>query len=297
MSVKYCNAICQHKHWPKHKTACKIRAAELRDEALFKDPPAKEECPICFIPMPSKIICCVSLPPATIESVPIYDYAIANEELANMNTQVYYSCCGKSICTGCIYSFRKSGNNDKCPFCNSDRADKTDEDVVEEIMKRAEANDPASICLLAHSYHHGRGGLQQDHAKAIELYAKAANLGYKEAHNNLANLYYKGVGNLKKAKFHYEAAAMAGNEGARYNLAICEKELGNMDWAVKHLKIGASAGECLAMHRLRTFFEEGAISRESIDSTLIAYNNSCIEMRSEARDVYIRVATEMNKST
>jgi hypothetical protein len=48
---------------------------------------------------------------------------------------------------------------------------------------------------------------------------------------------------------------------------------------------------------LRTFFEEGAISRESIDSTLIAYNNSCIEMRSEARDVYIRVATEMNKST
>jgi len=29
MQVKYCNAGCQHKHWPKHKTTCKLRAAEL----------------------------------------------------------------------------------------------------------------------------------------------------------------------------------------------------------------------------------------------------------------------------
>jgi hypothetical protein len=41
--VKYCNAKCQRNHWPKHKKQCKVRAAELRDEALYKDPPAKEE--------------------------------------------------------------------------------------------------------------------------------------------------------------------------------------------------------------------------------------------------------------
>jgi hypothetical protein len=46
MSVKYCNALCQKKHWPTHKRDCKLRAAELHDEALFKDPPAKEDCPI-----------------------------------------------------------------------------------------------------------------------------------------------------------------------------------------------------------------------------------------------------------
>jgi hypothetical protein len=50
MQVRYCNAACQHKNWPAHKIACKLRAAELRDEALFKDPPAKEDCPICFLP-------------------------------------------------------------------------------------------------------------------------------------------------------------------------------------------------------------------------------------------------------
>jgi hypothetical protein len=34
------------------------------------------------------------------------------------------------------------------------------------------------------------------------------------------------------------------------------------------------------------------VSRESIDSTLAAYNNSCAEMRSEARDSYIRFNLE-----
>jgi len=61
MLVKYCNADCQRNHWPKHKKDCKRRAAELRDEALFKDPPAKEDCPICFLPMPVELISTVSL--------------------------------------------------------------------------------------------------------------------------------------------------------------------------------------------------------------------------------------------
>ena len=72
MVAKYCNVNCQKNHWPKHKKECKIRAAELRDEALFKDPLAKEDCPICFIPMPYKLISCITLPPATIMSVPVY---------------------------------------------------------------------------------------------------------------------------------------------------------------------------------------------------------------------------------
>jgi hypothetical protein len=70
-----------------HKQICKQRVAELRDEALFKDPPAKEDCPICFLPMPEKLLSCMMLPPATILSVPIFYFAMANEELANMSTE------------------------------------------------------------------------------------------------------------------------------------------------------------------------------------------------------------------
>jgi hypothetical protein len=119
--VKYCNANCQRNHWSKHKKLCKQRAAELRDEELFKDSPEKEDCPICFLPMPKQIICCISLPPATISSVPIYDFAIANEELAGEVMETHIPCCGKFICIGCIHSFCQSRNTEKCPFCNAKR--------------------------------------------------------------------------------------------------------------------------------------------------------------------------------
>jgi len=300
MQVRYCSADCQKNHWPKHKKDCKERAAELRDELLFKDPPAKEECPICFLPMPIDLICCISLPPATVSSVPIHDYATANEELVKIDTAHYFPCCGKRICGGCVHSCIQSGNTRKCPFCNSDRGGQTDGELVAEMMKRVAANDAASINLLAHHYHRGQLGVQQDHAKAMELYTRAADLGcskahqhmadsYHEggAHNELGNIYYEG-GDMKKAKFHFKAAAMAGNEVARYNLGCLEAESGNIERAIKHWAIAASAGYHKAMFQLKIGFENGYVSRESIDSTLAAYNSSCAEMRSEARDSSIR---------
>jgi len=291
MQVKYCNADCQRNHWPKHKKACKQRATELRDEALFKDPPAKEDCPICCIPMPMQLICCVSLLPATISSVPIYDFAIANQEMATEAMDKYYPCCGKTICRGCWYSFVQTGNDGKCPFCNSEREGKTEEDAVEELMKRVEANDAASMGMLGYHYYHGLRGLQRDDERAMKLFTKSAELGCSKAHSKLADIYRKG-GDMKKSKFHLEAAAMAGHDDARCNLGAMEAKSGNMERAIKHWTIAASAGEYTAMDNLRIWFENGNVSRESIDSTLAAYNSSCKEMRSESRDAYIRVTMD-----
>ena len=228
MIVKYCNANCQRNHWPKHKKVCKLRAAKIRDEALFKDPPAKEDCPICFLPMPVKLICCVSLPPATLSSVPICNFAMANEELANIGMETYYSCCGKSICKGCVDSFHKSGNIGACPFCNAMTGGKTNAEIVEEMMKRVEVNDAVSICKLANDYYHGAIGLLQDQAKAIELWKQAAKLGSIQAQYQLGCFFRQG-GDSKKSKFHYEAAAMVGNEVARFNLGFMEYLSGNME--------------------------------------------------------------------
>jgi TPR repeat protein len=286
MLVKYCNADCQKSHWPEHKKQCKLRAAEQRDKALFSDPPPKEDCPICFLPMPIDLINCTSLPPATISSVPIYDYANEHQEVANKATEQYYYCCGKSICGGCIHSCLNSGNG-KCPFCNTKRSGKTLEECVEEMTNRVVANDPASIFTLGDHYCDGLGGLQQDQAKAMELYTRAAELGYNKAHNNLAVHYAEG-GDWKKAKFHYEAAAMAGHEVARNVLGDMDFVSGNRERALKHWTIAASAGEHDAMHNLLVAFNQGSVSRDQIDSVLTAYNTSCAEMRSEARDAYIR---------
>ena len=99
---------------------------------------------------------------------------------------------------------------------------------------------------------------------------------------------------MKKAKFHYEAAAMAGQEVARYNLGMMEVQSGNIERALKHWKLAASSGHYIAMYQLKTGFEKGYVSRESIDSILTAYNTSCAKMRSEARDACIHAITERN---
>jgi TPR repeat protein len=236
--------------------------------------------------MPFQLIACASLPPATISSVPINDYAHANEELAKVDMEQYYSCCGKTICGGCVDSFLKSGNIVNCPFCNANR-DKTDEEGVEELMKRVEANDAGAMTALGNDYWHGKPGLLRDREKAMELWEQAAALGSSKAHFQLGTE-YTAEGSSKKEKFHYEAAAMAGDEGARCNLGTIEAQSGNMERAVKNFKIAASAGSYMAMNNLLIVFNQGQVSRNAIDSTLIAYNKSCAEMRSEARDVFIR---------
>jgi TPR repeat protein len=219
-------------------------------------------------------------------SIPIYDFAIANKRLAGRGMEIYYSCCGKSICGGCVHSFRLSGNLGKCPHCKSELSAKTKDDVLKEVMNRVAANDPASMYRLAHSYEYGLEGFQQDRTKSMELYARAAALGFSKAHHQLGGIYDEG-GDLKKAKFHCEAAAMAGHKVARYNLGILESNLGNMERAVKHWIIAASAGGYHAMYQLITLFKQGLVNRESVDLTLASYNDCCAEMRSKARDAHI----------
>jgi hypothetical protein len=79
-----------------------------------------------------------------------------------MDTEEYFTCCGKCICKGFVHSLWKSGNHGKCPYCNSDQVGKTDEEMVEEIMKRVEANDAIEMGMLGSYYNHGKIGLQQD---------------------------------------------------------------------------------------------------------------------------------------
>jgi len=91
---------------------------------------------------------------------------------------------------------------------------------------------------------------------------------------------------LKKAKFHYGGRDYCWTRNCtRYNLGCLDGDSGNMEQALKHCMIAASAGNYRAMQNLI----EERVSRESIVSTLTAYNNSCAEMRREARDAFIRL--------
>jgi TPR repeat protein len=125
----------------------------------------------------------------------------------------------------------------------------------------------------------------------MELMARAADLDSSRAHFFLGRNYDE-RGDLKKAKFYYEAAAMAGHEVARHNLGCMEYKSGNMERALKHWAIAASVGDYCSMDYLLGAFNEGLVSRDAIDSALTAYNNSCAEMRSEARDAFIRMTVD-----
>ena len=148
--------------------------------------------------------------------------------LASVAMEVHYDCCGKNVCGGCIHSAIHSGNNKKCPFCNSEIIASTDDESFEEMRKRVEANDVDAMVVLANHYNKGIRVLQ-DQKKAKELWTqKAAKLGSRDAHYQLGNAYHEG-GDLKKSKFHFEAVAMSGHEEARFNLGLMGGKCGNFE--------------------------------------------------------------------
>lgn len=153
-------------------------------------------------------------PPATISSVPVYYFAIANEELGKNDIEEYYECCGKSICRECTDSFIKSGNLESVHFVKQRMQTNLTKKKLKKL-KRMEANDARAICVLGCCYHQGVGELQHDDERAIELWKQAAKLGFGQAHYWLGEIYCLEGVDLKKTKVHYEATAMAGHKVSR----------------------------------------------------------------------------------
>ena len=186
--VKYCSTDCQQAHRPQHKKECRRRVKELHDEKLFKQPPPEEDCPICFLLLPSL-----------------------------KTGSKYYACCGKVVCSGCVYApvYDDQGNevyDEKCPFCRT-KLPKLDEEDRKREMKRVEMNDPLAIGKQGGYYADGKKGFPQDYKKALESWHRAAELGYALAHSCIGYAYINGEGvevDKKKAKHYYE---LSGYEG------------------------------------------------------------------------------------
>ena len=91
-SIQYCSDECERDHRQQHEGACEKRAAELRDEILFRQPESSHlgDCPICFVPL-----------------LPI-----------DQKKSTLWSCCSKLICDGCSYAhILRNGLKFTCPFC------------------------------------------------------------------------------------------------------------------------------------------------------------------------------------
>jgi len=274
--VKYCNAACKKKHRHKHKKDCEEHlkqvadkrneelrlAAELHNEKLFKEPPPAEDCPICMIRIPF------------------------------INTGwMYKTCCGKVICCGCIHApvYDNQGSivEKVCAFCRVPTCHVSDEEIVRRVEKRIEANDPIAINNRGCEYRDGEFEFQQDHGKALELWHRAAELGYAAAYCCIGYAYNNGYGveeDMKKATYYFELAAMGGDATARYNLGVFEKRLGNMENAAKHYMIAVGSGESDALKAIKSLYLSGHATKEDYTKALQSYQKYLGEIKSEQRD-------------
>ena len=259
--VKYCNRDCQIAHRSQHKKACKKRAAELYDERLFNQPPPREECPICMLPLP------------------VY-------ERGKYTGVSFRSCCGKNICDGCECAMVESGAKDLCPFCKTPPAE-SDEEEVKRVMKLTEKGNTGAHYFLAGFYAQGIKGMPQDRAKANELHLKAGELGCADAYCNLGSAYILGRGveiDMKKAKHYYELAAMNGDIKARHILGMMEGQDGTHHRAMKHYVISARAGCKDSLDAVKKGYMAGHVTKEEYANTLREYQESRDNMKSDARD-------------
>ena len=260
--VKYCNASCKKKHRSKHKKQCDRRLAELHDEKLFKNLPSQYgDCPICFIRIPT------------------------------LSTgRRYKSCCGKIICSGCMYApvYDNQGNevdNTKCPFCRTPAT--THEEAIEREKKRMESDDAEAIYNTGCHYLEGFNGYPIDYTKALELWHRAADLEFAEAYNNIGALYNNGYGvevNEKKAVHYYELAAMMGNEVARNNLGNMEKKAGNYKRALRHFMIAVSSGNTESLNMIKEMYSNGFATKEDYTKALQSYQAYLLEIKCAQRD-------------
>ena len=257
--VKYCDATCQMNHRPQHKDECKTIAAKLFDEVLLNTPILpREECPVCFLP-----------------------HGFANDEC-------YLPCCGKNLCAGCMYSLKVVGTSTlSCPFCRSIEFG-TWRDGKSLLDKKVKANDARSMHLVAYYHSVGKNGYPFDPRKAIELWSKAASLGNMDAHYWLGNSYYTGDNNvvksIKRGLHHWGQAAILGDVSSRFSLGSHEaKVTGNMERAVKHWSIAASAGQKKALDDLKELYMKGYMTKAEFEVVLRAHKDSADGMNSEQR--------------
>ena len=255
--VKYCSDNCKEEHRSEHEAKCKERAAELRDEILFRQPECYlGDCPICSLPLP------------------------IDERKSTM-----YTCCCKEICDGCSYAHKlrqfQENMQFTCPFCR-ESTPKTDEEIQKNLMKRIDANDPVALNDFGK-----RACENGDYDGAFKYWTRAAELGDASAQYGLSIMYRGGHDvekDEKKELYHLEEAAIAGHPRARLNLACYEGGKGNEGRARKHGIISASLGYDPSMKLLREYYKHGFVSKEDFAAALRAHHAAVNAMKSPQRE-------------
>ena len=260
--VRYCSDECQELHRPEHAGKCKERAAELRDEILFRQPEGTHlgDCPICFLPFP-----------------------------LGHNKFMSTDCCTTMVCMGCaVATLTCRGLEEEqvmgtsCPFCRAP-VTKTEEEKGVIEKKRIDANDPFALWQMGQKHYQ-----KEEYETGFEYSRRAAELGDAAAHFDLSISYRKGEGvekDEKKANHHLEQAAIGGHPHARRNLANWEWEYGKRERAMKHWIIAANLGDDVSLNTLKDLYKAGAITKDAFAEVLRGHYAAVVATKSSQRQL------------
>ena len=244
----------------------------VTDEELFKQPPPTEDCPICFLSVPT---------------------------LAT--GQKYMACCGQILCSGCIHApvYDDQGNvmQNGCPFCRKPEPTSYEE-ILKRYNKRVKLDDSEALTSLGTFYQEGQIGLKQDSIKAVELWRRGAKLGDHQCYNNIGNAYVNGDGvehNMKKAELYWELAAIKGDPMSRHNLGLCEQRRGNYARAIKHHLIATRLGDPDSLNKIQAYFMSRLATKDDYQKALSNYQEYLGEIKSAQRDEAALSDERMNR--
>lgn len=229
--------------------------------------PIREECPICMLPMP----------PFDLQKAEV----------------IYLTCCGKTICCGCMMSRdivdmkEPTENGRSCPFCRR----KPGGDPVEKNMKLAKAGYCMSMFVLGNYYFDGLVGLKEDKREALKWYHKAMDAGSAVAALKIYKIYKYGDGierDKAQSIYYLQKAADLGLPSGCFILAAHFMEMHNIWASMLYLRKAAICGSEVPsiFKALQQGYREGYITKDEYAATLREHQEVINEMKSESRERY-----------
>ena len=264
---------------------------ELRDVELFGALEEREDCPICFVPMPLK-----------------------------RNERAHVRCCGKTACMACAFTSDRMGHN-TCPFCRDPIVGFVGEAHKEvydqQLRDRIELGDALAMEILAENFDLGMNGFQKDDVAAMRLWLRAAELGHLPGLCALARKYQTKFKNEGRPTFeqsmkfataaakkgsvegHHilgkrELVVLAGMDETPLELERAEK----LEKAVKHLEHAAIGGNVPSFELLQKLQDRGAgnmylfLDNDTFDELEAKHKEALALEWSEERESYMAKKTK-----
>lgn len=234
--------------------------------------PDREECPICFLPLP-----------------------------LNDMQQSFFSCCGRYICGGCNFTQLEAGgeyDNSRtrapkvvsCAFCREPvKGDRTAEYYVAKETKYANAGRADAMCQIGSYYKDGLMGMQKDASKAVIWFRRAAEANNAKGAAMLAQCFLFGHGVEKddeQALEYFEKAAHLGEYRAFVNIGVIHWGRGDVEEAMLSYRKAAMCGvvnESL-FRNLREGYQAGYITKNEYLHTLREHQSAVEGFKSESRE-------------